>query len=110
MCLRILGWVFLAAILGGVLAAAAPALGAIVFFAILIFGIINSQATETKQAKQSDELEKALWIANDAEAIAIRRDRNAFRITDTEKYQELPAEVRMALELSGMEETEKGRE
>lgn len=110
MCLRILGWVFLAAILGGVLAAVAPALGAIVFFAVLIFGIINSQAAETKQSRQSDELDKALWIARDANAIAIRNDRNAFRVTDAEKYKELPAEVRMALELSGMEEIVERRE
>ena len=106
MCLRILGWVFLAAVLGGVLAAAVPALGAIAFFAILIFGIINSQAAETEQTKQSDELDKAIWIANDANAIAITNDRTSFRVTDAEKYKALPAEVRMALELSGMEAQE----
>ena len=62
MCLRILGWVFLAAILGGVLGMAAPSLGAIVFIAILIFGIINSQAAETKQSERSAELDKALGL------------------------------------------------
>ncbi len=109
MCLRILGWVFLAVILGGALAMAAPALGAIVFLAVLIYGIMNSQATETKQTKQSDELDKALWVARDADAIVVRRDRKAYRITDAEKYKALPSEVRMALELSGLEASQEKR-
>ena len=110
MCLTMLGWLIVAVLVGGVVAFFAPIVGLILFLVILIFGIVNSHSVENQKIAEQTEIEKALWLANDAEAIAIGNDYDSFRITDEQKFSELPAEVRMTLDMSGLEIRKEKRE
>ena len=60
---------------------------------------MKSNSAETKRTIKKTELEKALWLADDAGAITTGA-KNTYQIVDAEAYSELPAEVRMTLELS----------
>ncbi len=106
MCIQLIVWVVLAVVVGGVIGMVVPVFGAVAFLAILGFGLIKSNSTETQKTTKSSELEKALWLANDAGAIETG-PKQSFRIVDSDAYSELPAEVRMTLELSGKQKEKK---
>ncbi len=100
MCMQLVGWALLAVVVGGVIGSASPGLGVIAFVAILMFGAIKGNSTQTQKKERETELTKALWLARDAGAIETD-DRNRYRIIDQDSFDELPAEIRMTLDLSG---------
>jgi len=100
MCLHLLVWIILAAVAFFVLALAHPIIGVLAGLAVLGFGLMKGSAAETQKNVEASELQKALWLAKDAGAI-VTGERDTFRIVDQEAFSELPAEVRMTLDLSG---------
>jgi len=100
MCLHLLVWIILAAVAFFVLALAHPIIGVLAGLAVLGFGLMKGSAAETQKNVEASELQKALWLAKDAGAI-VTGERDTFRIVDQEAFGELPAEVRMTLDLSG---------